>query len=42
MSEITISRPAQTVLLLSILGAIAAIAAKQLPEIQRYLKIRSM
>jgi hypothetical protein len=42
MSDITISRPAQTAVLLTILGAIGAIAAKQLPEIQRYLKIRSM
>jgi hypothetical protein len=42
MSEITISRPAQTGLLLVILGAIGILVAKQLPEIQRYLKIRSM
>ena len=42
MSDITISRTAQTVVLLAILGAIGAIEAKQLPEIQRYLKIRSM
>jgi hypothetical protein len=42
MSDITISRPAQAAFVLGLLGAIAAIAAKQLPEIQRYLKIRSM
>jgi hypothetical protein len=42
MSDITISRPAQTGLLLAILGIVGIIAAKQLPEIQRYLKIRSM
>jgi hypothetical protein len=42
MSDITISRPTQAGLLLAILGAIGIIAAKQLPEIQRYLKIRSM
>jgi hypothetical protein len=42
MSDITISRPAQVGLLLAILGAIGSVAAKQLPEIQRYLKIRSM
>jgi hypothetical protein len=42
MSEITISRPAQAALLFAVLGAIGAIVAAQLPEIQRYLKIRSM
>ncbi len=42
MSDITISRPAQTGLLLGLLGAIGVIVGKQLPEIQRYLKIRSM
>jgi hypothetical protein len=42
MSDITISRPVQGVLLLGILAAIGAITAAQLPEIQRYLKIRSM
>jgi hypothetical protein len=42
MSDITISRPTQTGLLLVILSAIGVIVAKQLPEIQRYLKIRSM
>jgi hypothetical protein len=42
MSDITISRPAQAGLLLTILAAIGAVVAKQMPEIQRYLKIRSM
>lgn len=42
MSDITISRSAQAGLLLAILAAVGSIAAKQLPEIQRYLKIRSM
>jgi hypothetical protein len=42
MSDITISRSGQAVLLLAVLGAIGALAAAQLPEIQRYLKIRSM
>lgn len=41
-SDITISRPMQVVLLLAIVGAIAALVVTQLPEIQRYLKIRSM
>ena len=42
MSDITISRSAQMALLLGLLGAIAALVSRQLPEIQRYLKIRSM
>jgi hypothetical protein len=42
MSDITITRPAQAGLLLAALAAIAAIVAAQLPELQRYLKIRSM
>ena len=42
MSDITITRPVQVGLLLSILAAIGAIALAQLPELQRYLKIRSM
>jgi hypothetical protein len=42
MSDITISRSAQAALLLVVLGAIGALMAAQLPEIQRYLKIRSM
>ena len=42
MSEITISRTAQVGLLLAVLAAIGAVVAAQVPEIQRYLKIRSM
>ncbi len=42
MSDITINRSTQTGLLLALLGALGAVAAKQRPEIQRYLKIRSM
>jgi hypothetical protein len=42
MSDITISRSTQAVLLLALLGAIGALVAAQVPEIQRYLKIRSM
>jgi hypothetical protein len=42
MSDITISRSAQVALLLGLVGAIGALVAAQLPEIQRYLKIRSM
>jgi hypothetical protein len=42
MSDITISRPVQIGLLLSVLAAIGALTATSLPELQRYLKIRSM
>jgi hypothetical protein len=42
MSDIRVSRPVQLGLLAAILAAIAAITAAQLPELQRYLKIRSM
>jgi hypothetical protein len=42
MSDITITRPVQAALLLAILAAVAAMTAAQLPELQRYLKIRSM
>jgi hypothetical protein len=42
MSDITITRPAQVLLLLGIVAAIGSLLANQLPEIQRYLKIRSM
>jgi hypothetical protein len=42
MSDINISRSTQAVLLLALLGAIGALIAAQVPEIQRYLKIRSM
>ena len=42
MSDITITRSTQGVLLLAILGAIGALVVAQLPELQRYLKVRSM
>lgn len=42
MSDITITRPMQAGLLLAILAAIAAITAAQIPELQRYMKIRAM
>lgn len=42
MSDITISRSTQAALVLAALGAIGALMAAQIPEIQRYLKIRSM
>ncbi|HEV7528852.1 MAG TPA: hypothetical protein VGO29_08140 [Solirubrobacteraceae bacterium] len=42
MSDITITRPMQVGLLLAIVAAIAALTATQLPELQRYLKIRAM
>jgi hypothetical protein len=42
MSDVTITPPAQRVLVLAILAAVAALSAAQLPEIQRYLRIRSM
>jgi hypothetical protein len=41
-SDITISRPAQVALALAIVGTIGSVIARQVPEIQRYLKIRSM
>jgi len=42
MKEIHISPTAQVVGLLGLLAAIVAAVAVQLPELQRYLKIRSM
>jgi hypothetical protein len=42
MSDITIHRSTQLALLLGILAALGAAVAAQLPELQRYLKIRSM
>ncbi|HST54386.1 MAG TPA: hypothetical protein VLJ42_00640 [Solirubrobacteraceae bacterium] len=39
---ITISRPAQVGMVLAVLALIAAITLAQMPELQRYLKIRSM
>jgi uncharacterized protein DUF6893 len=42
MHEITISRSAQVGLVLTLLAGLAAIVVAQLPEIERYLRIRSM
>jgi hypothetical protein len=42
MHEITISRPAQVGLVLTLLAALTAVVVAQLPEIERYLRIRSM
>jgi hypothetical protein len=42
MKEIHITPTAQLLGLLAVLGVLAAAVAAQLPELQRYLKIRSM
>ncbi len=42
MSDITITRSAQVGFLLAILIAIGAAGMAQLPELQRYLKMRAM
>jgi hypothetical protein len=42
MHEITISRSAQVGLLLALVAGLAAVAIAQLPELQRYMRIRSM
>jgi hypothetical protein len=42
MSDIRISPTAQLVALLAVVGAVLALIGLQAPEIQRYLKIRSM
>jgi hypothetical protein len=42
MSDITITRPVQLGLLLALLAAVGALVAAQLPELQRYMKMRSM
>lgn len=42
MSDITITRPVQLGLLLAVLAAIGGVTLASLPELQRYLKIRSM
>lgn len=42
MSEITIGRPTQALLLLGFIAGIGALVAAQMPEIKRYLKIVSM
>jgi uncharacterized protein DUF6893 len=42
MSDIRISPTAQLVALLAALGVVVVLIGVQAPEIQRYLKIRSM
>jgi hypothetical protein len=42
MKEIQIGPRGQLLMLLGVLGVVAAIIAAQMPEIQRYLKVRSM
>ncbi len=42
MSEIRIGPAAQLVAVLALLGLVGAAVAAQIPELQRYLKIRSM
>jgi hypothetical protein len=42
MNEITIGTGIQKLILLALLALLAVLFASQLPEIQRYLKIRSM
>ena len=42
MKEITVGPGVQLALLLAALGAVVAIVLPQLPEIQRYLKVRQM
>ena len=42
MHEISIGRPAQGAILLGVLAAVGALIAAQLPELQRYMRIRSM
>jgi hypothetical protein len=42
MSDIKVTPTAQLGIIALLLGIIAALIALQLPEIQRYLKIRSM
>jgi hypothetical protein len=42
MSEICIGRGAQRLAALAVIGAVGAAVTAQLPEIQRYLKIRNM
>ena len=42
MKSIHISPAAQAIGLLALIGAIVAVVLAQMPEIQRYLKVRSM
>jgi len=42
MKDITISRTAQLVGLATLLSAVTAAVVAQLPELRRYLRVRSM
>jgi hypothetical protein len=42
MSEIRIGPKAQTLTLVVLLGVIAAVVSAQLPDLKRYMKLRSM
>jgi hypothetical protein len=42
MSDIKVSPPVQLGLLAALLAVIAALIALELPELKRYMKIRSM
>jgi len=42
MKDITITRSTQLVLLLALLSAVGLSVAAQLPELRRYLRVRSM
>ena len=42
MSDITITPTAQLVILAAIVAAVLALLGAQAPEVQRYMKIRSM
>ena len=42
MNDVTVTPMAQRLLFLGIVGGLGALAAAQLPELKRYLKIRSM
>jgi hypothetical protein len=42
MKEIRINPTMQLLTLLAVLGAVGAVIAAQLPEVRRYLKVRSM
>ena len=42
MKNVNVSPTAQLIVLLALAGAVVAAVAAQLPELQRYLKIRAM
>ena len=42
MGDIRISPPLQLLLVLSVVGAVIAAIVAQMPEIQRYLKVKQM